>query len=270
MKSASGDLPCIIDTFADLYNQPLDSLVQIARAIGQPIPIVIHHHGGGGFVIKGSADWIDGRDRPEWHKVEYIKAVMESGKCAIASTHAGGDHWGNQHSVEANVELYETLMGSKYFDSKRVGMMSAGLGSLSLLNSILGPLREQIKVIAILQGVSSLENTISSHTDKTHCLKAYQINGDMLDDEAVAKIRAFDPLPKVCQLLPNVPFPKTIISHGIIDDHCPPAKQVYPLAEALARARVDVQLMLFPVGHELYSVGKPLEECLRTFFSSSL
>jgi len=44
-----------------------------------------------------------------------------------------------------------------------------------------------------------------------------------------------------------------------------------PLAEALRKARGDVTLELFPdVGHSVYAMGKPIEERLRSFFSTSI
>ena len=59
-----------------------------------PIAVVIHHHGARGYVSDGEADWLDAPS-----KAAYLQAVMEGGRCAIAGSHACGDHWGNPDSV---------------------------------------------------------------------------------------------------------------------------------------------------------------------------
>jgi hypothetical protein len=53
------------------------------------VPVVIHHHGARGYVRQGSADWLE-----EDYKVSILRAVMSGGGCAVAGSHACGDHLG--------------------------------------------------------------------------------------------------------------------------------------------------------------------------------
>jgi len=80
-----------------------------------------------------------------------------------------------------------------------------------------------------------------------------------------------DPLPRLQRLKHGTPLPKTAIYHGAVDENIPPATNAVPLAEALRGAGGEVDLQLFPdVGHNVYGMGKPMEERLEAFFAASL
>ena len=90
---------------------------------GKSIPVVIHHHGARGYVRDGESDWIDTES-----KAVYLKAVMTGGDCAVAGSHACGDHWGNPESVAANAALHKALSECPSIDTTRTGLMGGGLG----------------------------------------------------------------------------------------------------------------------------------------------
>ena len=101
---------------------------------GEPVPVVIHHHGAGGYVREGEADWLDTES-----KTAYLRAVMAGGGCAIAGSHACGNHWGNPDSVTANAALYDALDECPGVDATRTGLMGGGLGGALIWNSVVGP-----------------------------------------------------------------------------------------------------------------------------------
>jgi hypothetical protein len=230
------------------------------------VPVVIHHHGARGYVRDGSADWLE-----EGQKVTYLTAVMAGGNCAIAGSHACGDHWGNANSVAANNALFKALTECPSIDASRVGLMGGGLGGALIWNSVLGPLAGRVKAVAVMQSVANLEAVIREHRFKDVCLKAYGLPEDTLDDEAVRRIAPHDPLPRLLRLAPGTPLPRTAIYHGARDANIPAETNAIPLAEALRKANGDVTLELFPdVEHSVYAMGKPIEERLKAFFASSL
>ncbi|TEU12412.1 hypothetical protein E3J20_01265, partial [Candidatus Bathyarchaeota archaeon] len=94
---------------------------------------------------------------------------------------------------------------------------------------------------------------------------------DTPDDEAIAKIAPYDPMPRL-QLLPRgTPLPHTAIYHGEVDENIPAATNAIPLSEALKKAGGAVELELFPnVGHDVYGIGRPIEERLKAFFAAHL
>lgn len=232
----------------------------------QSVPVVIHHHGARGYVRDGMADWLE-----EEQKAAYLKAVMSGCGCAVAGSHACGDHWGNADAVAANGALFEALTECPYIDIQRVGLMGGGLGGALVWNSVLGPLAGRVKAVAVMQAVASLEAVIREHKFKTPCLRAYNLPEDTPDEEAVAKIAPHDPLSRLQHLQPGTRLPRTVIYHGAEDDNIPPETHAIPLAEALRKAGGDVTLELFPeVGHAVYSMGKPVEERLKAFFASIL
>ena len=232
----------------------------------KPVPVVIHHHGARGYVRESSADWLD-----EEAKVAFLKAVMAGGKCAVAGSHACGDHWGNADAVAANAALYKALTESTYIDSKRVGLMGGGLGGALIWNSILGPLAGRVKSVVVMQAVASLASVIREHRFKDVCLKAYGLPADMPDEEAIKRIAPHDPLPKLQRLAKGPPLPRTIIYHGAKDANIPPETSAMPLAEALKKAGANVTLELFPdVEHSTYAMGKAMEDRLKAFFGSAL
>jgi acetyl esterase/lipase len=233
---------------------------------GKPAPVVIHHHGFTGFVRDGAADWLDDET-----KATNLRAVMEGGRCAIAGSHACGNHWGNAQAQAANAALFSLLVGHASLDPKRVGLMGGGLGGLLLWNSVLGSMAGRVKAVLIMQANSSLECTIREHKFKAPLLAGYGLAEDLDDDEAVKKLRPNDPLARLQALKPGTHLPRTAIYHGALDEAVPPASQVVPLAEALKRAGADVTLELFPgIGHAVYAMGEPIRERLRAFFASSL
>jgi dienelactone hydrolase len=228
-----------------------------------PIPVVIHHHGARGYVREGTADWLE-----EEQKIAYLKAVMMGGKCAVASSHAGGDHWGNAAAVAANAALFDALVASPSFDGTRIGLMGGGLGGALIWNSVLGPLAGRVKAVVVMQAVACLEAVIREQKFKTPCLEAYGLPIDTSDDEAVKQILPFDPLPRLQKLLPGTSLPRIAIYHGGKDANIPPETNAIPLAEALKKAGGDVTLEIFPdVGHAVYAMGKPIEQRLTAFFA---
>jgi len=232
----------------------------------KPIPVVIHHHGANGFVRDGSADWLDVTS-----KATYLRAVMDGGGCALAGSHACGDHWGNADAVAANGALFKALAESPHVDAARIGLMGGGLGGALIWNSVLGPLAGMVKAVAVMQAVASLEAVIREHKFKPPCLRAYGLPEDLPDDEAVEILAPHDPLPGLQRLAPGTPLPRTAIYHGAEDTNIPPETNAIPLADALRRAGGDVTLKLFPgVGHAVYAMGEEIERQLREFFSSSL
>jgi len=232
----------------------------------EPVPVVIHHHGARGYVRDGSADWLD-----EESKAAHLRAVMAGGRCAVAGSHACGDHWGNSGAVAANWALLEALIECPQVDATLVGLVGGGLGGTLVWNSVLGPFADRVKAVAVMQAAASLAAVIREHKFKAPCLRAYGLPGDTPDDEAVAKITAHDPLPRLQRLTSGTPLPRTAIYHGAKDANLPPKTNAIPLAEALRKAGGDVTLELFPdVGHSIYAMGKPIEERLTSFFATSL
>jgi len=234
--------------------------------ISKRVPVVIHHHGARGFVRDGSADWLE-----EEQKVAYLRAVMEGGRCAIAASHACGDHWGNPSAVAANRALYDALAESPYIDIRRVGLMGGGLGGALIWNSVLGPLAGKAKAAVVMQAVASLSSVIREQKFKAPCLKAYGLPEDTPDEKAIEEIGPNDPLPRLQRLKRGTPLPKTAIYHGARDANIPAATSAVPLSEALKRAGADVTLELFhDVEHNVYAIGKPMQDRIRAFFASSL
>jgi dipeptidyl aminopeptidase/acylaminoacyl peptidase len=234
--------------------------------VGAPVPVVIHHHGYTGYVREGAADWLDDES-----KRTYLQAVMEGGRCAVAGSHACGDHWGHARAQAANAALFERLVGSPAIDPERVGLLGGGLGGLLLWNSVLGALAGRVKAALVMQANSSLECTIREQRFKALVLRGHGLPEDLGDDEAVERLRPSDPLARLRALAPGTRLPRTAIVHGALDDAVPPHSQVVPLAEALRRAGADVTLELVPgVGHAVYALGEPIRERLRAFFASAL
>jgi len=214
-------------------------------------------------VREGSADWLE-----EPHKVAYLKAVMAGCGCAVAGSHACGDHWGNPDAVAANGALFEALAECPHIDAGRVGLMGGGLGGALVWNSVLGPLASRVKAVVVMQAAASLEAVIREHKFKAPCLRAYGLPEGPPDEEAIARVAPHDPLRRLRKLQPGTPLPRTDIYHGAEDANIPPETSAIPLAEALRRAGGEVSLELFPgVGHAVYAMGKPIERRIKEFFS---
>ncbi|UCH56857.1 MAG: prolyl oligopeptidase family serine peptidase [Candidatus Bathyarchaeota archaeon] len=232
----------------------------------RPIPVVIHHHGARGYVREEVADWLE-----EERKLAYLRSVMEGGGCAIAGSHACGDHWGNVDAVAANAALFEALEASPQIDTSRTGLMGGGLGGVLVWNSVLGPLAGKIRAVVVMQAVASLEAVIREGKFKAPCFKAYNLFEDMPDEEAIARIAPHDPLPRIQRLAPGTPLPRVAIYHGARDVNIPAASSAIPLAEALRKAGGNVELEVFPdVEHNVYGMGRPIEERLNAFYRSNL
>jgi acetyl esterase/lipase len=231
-----------------------------------PVPVVIHHHGARGYVRDGEADWLDTDS-----KAAYLRAVMEGGVCAIAGSHACGDHWGNPDSVAANAALFEALVESPHIDAGRAGLMGGGLGGAIIWNSVLGPLAGKVRAVVVMQAVAHLTAVIREGKFKAPCLRGYGLPEDTPDDEAIGKIAPYDPLPRLQRLAPSTPLPRVAIYHGEVDENIPAATNAIPLSEALKKAGGAVELELFPgVGHDVYGVGRPIEGRLKAFFAAHL
>jgi len=232
----------------------------------EPVPVVIHHHGARGYVKEGSADWLD-----EERKVAYLRAVMDGVGCAVAGSNACGDHWGNDEAIAANAALFEALSGCPHVDTGRASLMGGGLGGALIWNSVLGPLAGRVRAVAVMQAVASLEAVIREHKFKAPCLKAYGLPEDTPDDKAIARIAPHDPLPRIRKAPRGTPLPKTAIYHGARDANIPAATSAVPLAEALRKAGATVELAVFPdVEHDVYGMGRPIEERLKAFFARNL
>jgi dipeptidyl aminopeptidase/acylaminoacyl peptidase len=228
--------------------------------------VVIHHHGARGYVRDGKSDWLDTES-----KTAYLNAVIAGGGCAIAGSHACGDHWGNPDSVAANAALYEALDECPNIDANRTGLMGGGLGGALVWNSVLGPLAGKVKAAAVMQAVANLTAVILEQKFKTPCIKAYGLPEDTPDDEAIATVHPYDPMPRLQALKPGTPLPKTAIYHGFKDANIPAETSAKPLAAALEAAGGVVELNIFPdVEHNVYAMGKPIEERLKAFFAEVL
>ncbi len=121
--------------------------------VGTPVPVLIHHHGAGGYG-DGGADWFEVDQ-----KVGYLKAIMQATGCAVASSHACGDHWGNACSTQANgVYVSAACQLDFHMGAARVNLLGGGLGGVLVWNTVLGPLAAKVKAAAVLQAVASLED----------------------------------------------------------------------------------------------------------------
>ena len=230
----------------------------------EPVPVVIHHHGARGYVKDGEADW---PDTPS--KKAYLDAVMDGAGCAIAGSHACGDHWGNSCAVKANNALLNVLEETRGIDTGRLGLMGGGLGGALIWNSVLGPMKGKVKAVAVMQAVANLSAVIREHKFKAPCLNAYGLPEDTPDDEAVKAVLPHDPMPRLKQLEKGAPLPSVAVYHGSRDTNIPPETNAKPLAEALLKAGAHVNLELFgSVEHNVYAIGKPMEERLRGFFAA--
>jgi acetyl esterase/lipase len=232
----------------------------------EPVPVVIHHHGARGYVREDTADWLE-----EDYKVAYLGAVMAGGGCAIAGSHACGDHWGNPDAVAANAALFEALVESPHVDADRTGLMGGGLGGALVWNSVLGPLSGKTKAVVVMQAVANLSAVIREQKFKAPCLRGFGLPEDTPDEKAIDKILPYDPMPRLKSLTLGTPLPWTAIYHGAVDANIPAETNAIPLSEALRRAGGAVELELFPeVGHDVYGMGKPIEERLEAFFAAHL
>jgi acetyl esterase/lipase len=228
-----------------------------------PVPIVIHHHGAGGYVRDGEADWLDTE-----FKEDYLKAVMEGGRCVIAGSHACGDHWGNPCAVEANFSLLRVLDNLKGIETDRLGLMGGGLGGALVWNSVLGPMEGRVKMVAVMQAVANLTAVIREQKFKAPCLRAYDLPEDTPDKEAIVYITPHDPMEQLRVQPENIPLPRTTIYHGAVDENIPPETNAKPLAKELEKRGAKVDLNLFEgIGHNVYGMGEPIEEKLKEFFS---
>jgi dipeptidyl aminopeptidase/acylaminoacyl peptidase len=233
---------------------------------GKSVPVVIHHHGARGYVRDGESDWLDTES-----KTAYLRAVMAGGGCAIAGSHACGDHWGNPDSVAANAALYEGLLECPGIDATRVGLMGGGLGGALIWNSVLGPLAWKVKAAVVMQAVANLTAVIREQKYKTPCIRAYGLPEETPDDEAIAKVHPYDPMPRLQALKPGTLLPRTAIYHGFKDANIPAETNAKPLAAALEAAGGVVELNIFPdVEHNVYAMGKPIEKQLKAFFAEAL
>jgi len=147
--------------------------------------------------------------------------------------------------------------------------MGGGLGGLLIWNSVLGPMRGRVKQAAVMQAVSSIESIIRDHKFNDQQLTAYGLPPDMPDDEAVERLAASDPLPRLQRLGKGAPLPRTAIYHGAEDDNVLPDANAVALAEALKAAGAEVRLELFPgVGHNTYGMGEEMQKRLKAYFST--
>jgi dipeptidyl aminopeptidase/acylaminoacyl peptidase len=227
------------------------------------MPVLIHHHGAGGFVKEGAADWVDTES-----KVAFLKAIMENG-IAVAGSHACGDHWGNPCAVAANAALLKDLDATSGLDTSRLGLMGGGLGGTLVWNSVIGPLAGRVKLAAVLQAVANLEATIKEKKFRDVTLKAYELPSETTDAEAYKVIKSSDPMPKLKAIKKGTKLPSTAIYHGSKDNNIPPETNAIPLAEALRKVGGKVELNLFTeVEHNVYAMGKAMEDRLRIFFSA--
>ncbi|MFB0558082.1 MAG: alpha/beta hydrolase family protein [Candidatus Bathyarchaeia archaeon] len=232
----------------------------------EPTPVVIHHHGARGYVKEGSADWLEAD-----YKVVYLRAAMEGGRCAVAGSHACGDHWGNAGAVTANAALFDALTECPHVDTDRTGLMGGGLGGALVWNSVLGPLAGRVKTVVVMQAVAWLEAVIREQKFKAPCLRAYGLPEDAPDEEAIARVAPHDPLPRIRGLPRGTPLPHTAIYHGKEDANIPAATSAIPLAEALREVGGTVELEVFPsVGHDVYGMGRPIEDRLKALFAKTL
>ncbi len=230
----------------------------------EPAPVLIHHHGARGWVREGESDWLD---TPS--KTAYLRAAASGSGAVIAGSHACGDHWGNSCAVEANAALLAYLDSVEGLDTERLGFMGGGLGGALIWNSILGPYAGRVKQVAVMQAVANLTAVIREQKFKDVCLKAYVLPPETNDEEAIMKIKPYDPMPRLQSLTKDTPLPRTIIYHGARDDNIPAETNAIPLAAALRKAGSEVTLELFDeVEHNTYAMGKPMEDRLRTFFST--
>jgi len=226
-------------------------------------PVLVHNHGARGWVKEGTADWPD----TEW-KAGFFKAIMENG-IVIAGSHACGDHWGNPCAVKANAALLADLSDVPGLDLSRLGLMGGGLGGALVWNSVLGPYAESVKLVTVQQAVVSLFATIKEKKFRDVTLAAYGFKPDASDDEAYKIIGPSDPLPRLQKLKPGIKFPRVVIYHGAKDENIPAPTNAVPLAEALKKAGAKVELNLFSeVGHDVYGMGKEMEDKLRKFWSN--
>jgi len=228
-----------------------------------PAPVVIHHHGARGYVNENEADWLDNE-----YKAKYLKAMMADSGAIVASSHACGDHWGNSCSVKANAALLRQLDEINGLDTERLGLMGGGLGGALIWNSVLGPFAGRVKAVAVMQAVANLSAVIREHKFKDVCLKAYGIPEETEDENAVNLIKDSDPMVRLQVLEKGTKLPFTIIYHGVKDENIPAETNAIPLAAALEKAGANVTLELFKdVEHNTYTMGKPMEDRLRKFFS---
>jgi dipeptidyl aminopeptidase/acylaminoacyl peptidase len=75
-------------------------------------------------------------------------------------------------------------------------------------------------------------------------------------------------MPKLQKLKFGTNLPRTAIYHGYKDENIPAETNAIPLADALKKAGAEVELNIFKeVEHNVYAMGKPMEDNLRSLFS---
>ncbi len=232
--------------------------------IRETTPVVIQHHGARSYVREGAADWLDTECQ-----ADLLRAVMHGSDCAMAGSHACGDHWGDSCSVEANAALLRELDGIQGLDTSRLGLLGGGLGGALVWNSLLGPYAGRVRLVAVMQAVASLDAVIREKKFRRACLNAYGLQEEIPDDEAYRVIKPSDPLPKLEALRKGTMLPRTAIYHGAGDRNIPAETHAVPLAEALRKADGDIQLNIFAeVEHNVYEMGEPIKKRLGEFFSN--
>jgi acetyl esterase/lipase len=146
--------------------------------------------------------------------------------------------------------------------------MGGGLGGTLVWNSVLGPLAGRAKLVAVLQAVANLDAVIKEKKFRNVCLKAYGLAEETTDGAAYKVISPSDPMPRLKALMKGTKLPRTAIYHGARDPNIPAETNAMPLAEALKKAGGEVELNIFTeVEHNVYAMGKPMEERLKKFFS---
>jgi acetyl esterase/lipase len=173
--------------------------------------------------------------------------------------------------VAADAALFQVLDDSPFIDGDRVGLLGGGMGGALVWNSVLGPLSGKAKAAAVMQGVGSLEAVIRAHLYGEYCLRAYDLPADLDDETAIAELAPHDPLPRFQQLAPGTPLPRAAIFHGLVDIDLCPEPHAVALAEAIQQAGSEVLLEVIPaIDHDLYTLGREMEQRLVEFFVSSL
>lgn len=117
--------------------------------------------------------------------------------------------------------------------------------------------------------VANLSTVIHGKKFKNFCLRAYGIPENTSDEVVISMIIENDPLPKLQKLEKEATLLRVAIYYGAKDENIPADTKVILLAAALRKAGADVTLELFSdVQHNIYAMGKPLEDRMRFFFSS--
>jgi len=231
-----------------------------------PVPVVIWFRGQSSYVRDGETDCLI---RPPYKAI--LNRLLEQGY-AVAGSELTGVHYGRASATAASVALYRALVAGANVDAERVGMWTpAGMGGLTMWNSIMGPLHGKVRAVVSTQAVVSYASVIPRRKEAIR--RAHGFPEDILDDVLIASVSGYDALSQMGLRLAvggkafAKGLPKTLIMHGETDDNIPCGPNAVELHELLKKHGAESTLHVFQdTGHVLHKMEEPIASMTGEFF----